>query len=121
MGGEFIPQLEEGDFAVETRLLVGTNLTTTSQDINRVASALQQTYPEVIKVVSRIGSSEIPTDPMPIDAGDMIMVLKDKSQWTSAESFTELADKMAATAQEVSTGCYHQLSISRCRCASTSL
>ncbi len=85
-------------------LLVGTNLTTTSQDINRVASALQQTYPEVIKVVSRIGSSEIPTDPMPIDAGDMIVVLKDKSQWTSAETFTELADKMAATAQEVLPG-----------------
>jgi len=104
MGGEFIPQLEEGDFAVETRLLVGTNLTTTTKNINRIAGTLQQTYPEVIKIVSRIGSSEIPTDPMPIDAGDMVIVLKDKAQWTSATSFTELAGKMAITAQEVLPG-----------------
>ena len=104
MGGEFIPQLEEGDFAVETRLLVGTNLTTTTENINRIAGTLQKTYPEVIKVVSRIGAAEIPTDPMPIEGGDMIIVLKDKSEWTSASSFTELADKMAATAQEVLPG-----------------
>lgn len=104
MGGEFIPQLEEGDFATETRLLVGTNLSTTIDAINRVSETLQKQYPEVEKVVSRIGSAEIPTDPMPIEGGDMIIVLKDKSEWTSAESFTELADKMARTAQEVVPG-----------------
>lgn len=104
MGGEFIPQLEEGDFATETRLLVGTNLSTTIDAINRVSETLQKQYPEVEKVVSRIGSAEIPTDPMPIEGGDMIIVLKDKSEWTSAESFTELADKMAQTAQEVVPG-----------------
>ncbi|HWV74046.1 MAG TPA: CusA/CzcA family heavy metal efflux RND transporter [Pseudosphingobacterium sp.] len=104
MGGEFIPQLEEGDFAVETRLLVGTNLSTTIDAIDRIAETLQEQYPEVEKVVSRIGSAEIPTDPMPIEGGDMIIVLKPKSEWTSAESFPELADKMAATAQEVIPG-----------------
>jgi len=104
MGGEFIPQLEEGDFAVETRLLVGTNLSTTIQAIDRIAETLQATYPEVEKVVSRIGSAEIPTDPMPIEGGDMIIVLRDKSTWTSAETFPELASKMAATAQEVMPG-----------------
>ncbi|MCE7059520.1 CusA/CzcA family heavy metal efflux RND transporter [Dyadobacter sp. CY343] len=104
MGGEFIPQLEEGDFATETRLLVGTNLSTTIDAINRVSERLQSQYPEVEKVVSRIGSAEIPTDPMPIEGGDMIIVLKDKSEWTSAETFTELADKMAQTAQEVVPG-----------------
>ncbi|MEJ1240902.1 CusA/CzcA family heavy metal efflux RND transporter [Chryseolinea sp. T2] len=104
MGGEFIPQLEEGDFAVETRLLVGTNLSTTIDAINRVSTAIQKTYPEVEKVVSRIGTAEIPTDPMPIEGGDMIVLLKDKSSWTSASSFAELAEKMAATAQEVLPG-----------------
>ncbi len=104
MGGEFIPQLEEGDFATETRLLVGTNLSTTIDAINRVSERLKNAYPEVEKIVSRIGSAEIPTDPMPIEGGDMIIVLKDKSEWTSAETFPELADKMAKTAQEVVPG-----------------
>ena len=104
MGGEFIPQLEEGDFAVETRLLVGTNLSTTIDGINRVSTAIQKNFPEVEKVVSRIGTAEIPTDPMPIEGGDMIVLLKDKSSWTSASSFPEMAEKMAATAQEVLPG-----------------
>lgn len=104
MGGEFIPQLEEGDFAVETRLLVGTNLSTTVEAINRISDTLKARYPEVEKIVSRIGSAEIPTDPMPIEGGDMIIVLKNKSEWTSAEGFAELADKMSATAQEVVPG-----------------
>ncbi|MEO6283520.1 MAG: CusA/CzcA family heavy metal efflux RND transporter [Dyadobacter sp.] len=104
MGGEFIPQLEEGDFATETRLLVGTNLSTTIEAINRISKSLKDHYPEVEKVVSRIGSAEIPTDPMPIEGGDMIIVLKDKSEWTSAKTFPELAGKMAATAQEVMPG-----------------
>ncbi|PAM93931.1 CusA/CzcA family heavy metal efflux RND transporter [Flavobacterium sp. IR1] len=104
MGGEFIPQLEEGDFAVETRLLLGTNLTTTTETIIKISGELKKQYPEVKKVVSRIGSAEIPTDPMPIEGGDMIIVLKDKSEWTSASSFPELAEKMAKTVQEVAPG-----------------
>lgn len=104
MGGEFIPQLEEGDFAVETRLLVGTNLSTTIDAIQDISEALEQAYPEVEKVVSRIGSAEIPTDPMPIEGGDMIIVLKNKSEWQSAKTFPEMADKMAATVQEVMPG-----------------
>ncbi|MCE6989630.1 CusA/CzcA family heavy metal efflux RND transporter [Dyadobacter sp. CY323] len=104
MGGEFIPQLEEGDFATETRLLVGTNLSTTIDAINRISDRLKKDYPEVENVVSRIGSAEIPTDPMPIEGGDMIIVLKDKSEWTNAKTFPEMAEKMAATAQEVVPG-----------------
>ncbi|RED26855.1 cobalt-zinc-cadmium resistance protein CzcA [Flavobacterium cutihirudinis] len=104
MGGEFIPQLEEGDFAVETRLLLGTNLSTTTETIVKISAELKKQYPEVKKVVSRIGSAEIPTDPMPIEGGDMIIVLKDKSEWTSASSFSELAEKMAKTVQDVAPG-----------------
>ena len=104
MGGEFIPQLEEGDFATETRLLVGTNLSTTIDAFNRISDRLKKDYPEVENIVSRIGSAEIPTDPMPIEGGDMIIVLKDKSEWTSATTFPELAGKMAETAQQVVPG-----------------
>lgn len=104
MGGEFIPQLEEGDFAVETRLLVGTNLSTTINSFQQISGVLQKNFPEVEKIVSRIGSAEIPTDPMPIEGGDMIIVLKPKDEWTSASSFTELASKMSAVVQEAAPG-----------------
>ncbi len=100
MGGEFIPQLEEGDFAVETRLLVGTNLKTTIETFSGISKELKDNFEEVEQVVSRIGSSEIPTDPMPIEAGDMIVVLKPKKEWKNASSFTELADKMSEKIQE---------------------
>ncbi|CAL1519826.1 CusA/CzcA family heavy metal efflux RND transporter [Chitinophaga sp. MM2321] len=94
MGGEFIPELEEGDFAVETRLLTGANLHTTINATQQTAGILLKKFPEVEKVVTKIGSAEIPTDPMPLEASDMMVILKDKKEWTSASSFDELAEKM---------------------------
>jgi cobalt-zinc-cadmium resistance protein CzcA len=94
MGGEFIPKLEEGDFAVETRVLPGSSLNTSVKAVSQGARILKAKFPEVIKVVGKTGSSEIPTDPMPLDASDMIIVLKDKKEWTSASSFDELTEKM---------------------------
>ena len=94
MGGEFIPELEEGDFAVETRMLLGTHLNTTIEGSQKAAHLIKEKFPEVEKVVTKIGSGEIPTDPMPMEACDMIVVLKDKKEWTSAKSFDELAAKM---------------------------
>jgi cobalt-zinc-cadmium resistance protein CzcA len=97
MGGEFIPELEEGDFAVETRMLLGTHLNTTIEGSQKAAHLIKEKFPEVEKVVTKIGSGEIPTDPMPMEACDMIIVLKDKKEWTSAKSFDELASKMGDT------------------------
>lgn len=95
MGGEFIPELEEGDFAVDTRVLTGSSLTTTIEATQQTAAILVDQFPEVEKVVTKIGSGEIPTDPMPMEASDMMVVLKPKEEWTSAETFDELAEKMS--------------------------
>jgi len=94
LGGEFIPTLEEGDFAVETRVLTGSSLNTSISAVSAGAKILREKFPEVEQVVGKTGSSEIPTDPMPIDASDMMVILKDKSKWTSAKTFTELEAKM---------------------------
>jgi heavy metal efflux system protein len=94
LGGEFIPQLEEGDFAVETRVLTGSNLGTSQHAIAQASQILLREFPEVKQVVGKTGSSEIPTDPMPIDASDMMVILKPKSAWTSAHTFDELSEKM---------------------------
>lgn len=94
LGGEFIPALEEGDFAVETRVLTGTSLEGSMETCLKAEKVLLQKFPEVIKVVGKTGSSEIPTDPMPMEASDLMIILKDKKEWTSAKTFNELAEKM---------------------------
>lgn len=101
MGGEFIPALEEGDFAVETRVLTGSNLTTTIESTQKAAHILKTRFPEVEKVVTKIGSGEIPTDPMPMEASDLMVILKDKEEWTSAKTFKEMSQKMSEALQEV--------------------
>ena len=101
MGGEFIPKLEEGDFAVETRLLTGSNLNNTIQSTQQASKILLNQFPEVEKIVTKIGSAEIPTDPMPFEAGDMIIVLKDKKEWTSSKTFSELSEKMTKALEVV--------------------
>ncbi|MGX5816634.1 CusA/CzcA family heavy metal efflux RND transporter [Chitinophaga lutea] len=101
LGGEFIPSIEEGDFAVETRVLSGSNLHTTIAHVQKVAGILKTRFPEVRTIVTKIGSSEVPTEPLPMDMGDMIINLRPKREWTSASSFDELAEKMGAAASEV--------------------
>ncbi|MEN9696758.1 MAG: hypothetical protein RLZ56_179, partial [Bacteroidota bacterium] len=101
MGGEFIPQLEEGDFAVETRVLTGSNLNNTIDATQKASKLLVENFPEVQKVVTKIGSAEIPTDPMPFEAGDMMVILKDKKEWVSAKTFPELSMKMTKVLEQV--------------------
>ncbi len=101
LGGEFIPSLEEGDFAVDTRVLTGSNLNTTIAYTQRGAHILKSEFPEVEKVVTKIGSGEVPTDPMPIEAADMMVILKDKSEWTSAKTFPEMAEKMSKALEQI--------------------
>lgn len=101
MGGEFIPKLEEGDFAVDTRLLTGSSLSNTINTTEKTAKVLLDKFPEVQKVVTKIGSGEIPTDPMPLEAADMMVILKDKKEWKNAKSFDELAEKMSKALEGV--------------------
>ncbi len=95
MGGEFIPTLDEGDFAVETRVMTGSSLFETIEASHKASAILLEKFPEVKDVVGKIGSGEIPTDPMPIEACDLMVILKDKKEWTSAKTREELADKMS--------------------------
>lgn len=93
MGGEFIPQLQEGDYAFHCILPPGSSLSQ-SIETSMQASRLLKTFPEVKEVIGRTGSAEIPTDPMPPEATDLIVVLKDKSQWTTTKDYNQLAHLM---------------------------
>lgn len=92
LGGEFIPTLEEGDLAINTRVMAGSSLTQNIAIMTRVEKMLKAKFPEVKQIVSRIGAAEIPTDPMSVEVSDIIVVLQDKDEWTSAETRDELAD-----------------------------
>lgn len=95
MGSEFIPSLDEGDLAVQTIVSTGSSLSYTVDVSNKSSELLLKEFPdEIEQIVSRIGSSEIPTDPMPIEASDIIIILKDKDEWTKAETKNELTSKM---------------------------
>lgn len=95
MGGEFIPQLDEGDFAVETRVPVGSSMQQSIEVSEKAQRIILTEYPDEVKqVINKIGSGEIPTDPMPIEAGDMMIVLKPRKEWKKASNREELAERM---------------------------
>ncbi|HMG89433.1 MAG TPA: CusA/CzcA family heavy metal efflux RND transporter [Chryseolinea sp.] len=100
LGGEFLPELDEGDFAVETRTLTGSSLQATIDATLKAEQVLLKHFPEVEKVIGKIGSAEIPTDPMPIEAADLMIVMKDKSEWVSASSKDEIIEKMSGVLHE---------------------
>ncbi|SHI21762.1 CusA/CzcA family heavy metal efflux RND transporter [Leeuwenhoekiella palythoae] len=94
LGGEFIPKLDEGDFALETRMAPGTSLEEMTKNMGKLEAILLDKFPEVKTVVTKIGAGEIPTDPMPIEGADIMVSLKNKDEWTSTDSKEELAEQM---------------------------
>lgn len=100
MGGEFVPTLDEGDFVIQPVLKTGTSLSNTTQITTRMEKILK-TFPEVEQVVSRIGAAEVPTDPMSMEESDVIIKLIPKSDWVSADSKDELADKFKEALSEI--------------------
>ncbi|MEI6061466.1 MAG: CusA/CzcA family heavy metal efflux RND transporter [Bacteroidota bacterium] len=94
LGGEFIPQLEEGDLAAGVITLQGGSLSNTIEMVEKANKILLANFPEIKHAVCKIGAGEIPTDPTPMETGDYIITLKDKSEWTSAKTREELVAKM---------------------------
>jgi cobalt-zinc-cadmium resistance protein CzcA len=92
MGGEFIPQLDEGDFVIQPALKTGTSLSKTVEITTLIEKTILDNFPEIDQVVSRIGAAEVPTDPMSMEESDIIVKIKPKSEWVSASSKDELAD-----------------------------
>ncbi len=101
LGGEFIPTLDEGDFAVEMSMAQGTSLSQMVETCSKAETLLKRKYPEIKQVVSRIGSAEIPTDPMPVERADIMVALKPKAEWTSAKSTPELMEMMEETLKTI--------------------
>lgn len=93
MGSEFIPTLEEGDFAFHCILPQGASLSQ-SVETSMQASRILKKFDEVRMVVGKTGAAEVPTDPMPPEATDLMIILKPREEWRSAKSYKQLADEM---------------------------
>ncbi|MCE2894127.1 MAG: CusA/CzcA family heavy metal efflux RND transporter [Flammeovirgaceae bacterium] len=96
IGGEFIPKLAEGDLVIETNLPVGTSMNETIDLSQKIQKMLLDAYPdEIERIVSKIGTSEVPVDPMPMEAQEIVVVLTDKKEWTKAHDQEELVVQIA--------------------------
>jgi cobalt-zinc-cadmium resistance protein CzcA len=101
MGGEFIPTLEEGDLTVEIAMMQGTSLSQVVETFGKAEKLLKQKFPEIKQAVTRIGSAEVPTDPMPFERGDMMLSMKPKDEWTSTADRTEMMEKIEETLKDI--------------------
>lgn len=99
LGSEFIPRLDEGALAAQMQQLPSVSLTQ-SIATGTAAEKILMSFPEVTKVVTKIGRAEVATDPMGVETGDMYVGLKPPSEWTSAKTREELVDKMAEALEE---------------------
>lgn len=90
MGGEFIPTLEEGDLAMQLSVPPGSSLETSIRKTTEAEKILKDNFPEVKHVVSKIGTAEVPTDPMAIEDADVMIILKERDEWTSASNREDL-------------------------------
>ncbi|MDC7684252.1 CusA/CzcA family heavy metal efflux RND transporter [Asticcacaulis sp. BYS171W] len=80
MGSEFIPNLDEGDIALHALRIPGTSLTQAVQMQSALEARIKQ-FPEVERVIAKIGTAEVATDPMPPSVADTFVMLKDRKDW----------------------------------------
>jgi len=94
LGGEFIPQLDEGDIAFHIILKPGSSIEESIEASTKVEKLILAEFPEINEAMTKFGVSAVPTDPMPMDIGDCFVKLKPKNEWTTAETKEELIAKM---------------------------
>jgi len=101
MGAEFIPTLEEGDIAMQQTIKPGSSLEESIKTTSLAEQILKDKFPEVEHVVSKIGTAEVPTDPMAIEDADVMIIMKDKKEWVSASTREALVSKMKRALEEI--------------------
>jgi cobalt-zinc-cadmium resistance protein CzcA len=99
LGTEFIPDLDEGDIAMHAMRIPGTSLTQAVTMQRQLESRIRQ-LPEVRQVVSKLGTAEVATDPMPPSVADTFVLLADREDWPDPRKPREvfLAELEAAVA-----------------------
>ena len=98
MGSEFVPSLNEGDFAIQALRIPGTSLSQSVAMQQRLEATLKAKFPEIDRVFARTGTAEIASDPMPPNISDGYIMLKPVSEWPEPR---KSRDELLAAIQEV--------------------
>ncbi|RYZ65997.1 MAG: efflux RND transporter permease subunit, partial [Proteobacteria bacterium] len=94
LGGEFLPQLDEGSLAVQLVRPVNTSIDQ-SVELQRITEKLISEFPEVKDVFSRIGTSEVATDPMGVNLADTYIMLQDRKNWPEVQGHRRNKEQLA--------------------------
>ena len=98
MGSEFVPSLNEGDFAIQALRIPGTSLSQSVAMQQRLEATLKAKFSEIDRVFARTGTAEIASDPMPPNISDGYIMLKPVSEWPEPR---KSRDELLAAIQEV--------------------
>ena len=98
LGSEFVPQLNEGDIALQAIRAPGTSLTQAIK-MQETLERIIQTVPQVEKVFARTGTAEVATALMPPNISDIYIILKPRKLWpnpdqTQAQVVEEIEKKI---------------------------
>ena len=102
LGAEFIPTMDEGDFAMQMTLPAGSSLGESIAVSDEAEKVLKEKFPEIKHVVAKIGTAEVPTDPMAVEDADVMIIMKPFKEWTSASSRAEMVEKMKEALEPLS-------------------
>jgi len=98
MGSEFVPSLNEGDFAIQALRIPGTSLSQSVAMQQQLEATLKAKFPEIDRVFARTGTAEIASDPMPPNISDGYIMLKPVSEWPEPR---KSRDELLAAIQDV--------------------
>jgi heavy metal efflux system protein len=95
IGGEFIPELDEGDFVIEIRMMPGTSLPQMIETGKSVGTLLKREFPnEILLTNGKMGASEVPTDPMSIEEMDLVLKMKDRKDWKRCKNRADFESEL---------------------------
>ena len=102
MGSEFIPNLDEGDIAVQALRAPGTSLTESVRMQSFMEKMIIEEFPEVDTVIARIGTAEVATDAMPPNIADTYLLLKDRKEWPDpSKTKAELVEEIEIALEDI--------------------
>jgi cobalt-zinc-cadmium resistance protein CzcA len=93
LGTEFMPELDEGAILIETFRLPSVSLSESVAIATRVEQVVRE-FPEVTTVVTKIGRPDLATEAMGVYQGDVYVLLKPPSEWTTADNREDLIDAL---------------------------
>lgn len=93
-GAEFLPQLGEGSFAFHMIRPVNISLSQSLEFQEKAEEIIKREFPEVTDVYSRIGTSEVATDPMGVNVSDTYIMLKPREEWPVSKTYEELVQEI---------------------------